>query len=150
MVASPLITVKTYRKTSHDATDRVACHPGQPEMWAGKPRPITPTYAKLCHARDVPDMDAFSRKQFRDDDHRIFNGADHTPTIQLTKGTERDWLGRPIHPPIQQVSHAWWNFDDDTNFMIAQEAAPTNSKRYSRLTSTRKAETRSPHPTARW
>jgi len=60
--------------------------------------------------------------QFRDDHHRIFNGADHTPTIQLTKGTEYDWLGRPIHPPIQQVSHAWWNFDDDTDFMIAQEA----------------------------
>jgi len=91
-------------------------------MWAGKPRPITPTYAKLCHARDVPDMDAFSRIHFREDKHRIFNGPDHTPTIFLTKGTHRDWLGRPVHPPIQQVSYAWWNFDDDTDFMIAQEA----------------------------
>jgi len=122
MAASPLTAVKTYRKTSHDATDRVAYRYGQPEMWAGKPRPITPTYAKLCHTRDVPDMDAFSRIQFREDNWRIFNGPDHTPTIQLTKGTEHDWLGRPVNPPTQQVSHAWWNFDDDTDFMIAHEA----------------------------
>jgi len=51
-----------------------------------------------------------------------FSIPTYTPTIQLTKGTKRDWLGRPIHPPMQQVSHTWWNFDDDTDFMIAQEA----------------------------
>ena len=124
MADSPLTAVKTFRKPFHDAptTARVAHQPGQPAMWAGKPRPITPTYAKLCHARNVPDMDAFSRMQFREDNWRIFNAPDHTPTIQLTKGTERDWIGNPINPPAQQVSHAWWNFDDDTDFMIAQEA----------------------------
>ena len=67
-------------------------------------------------------MDAISRLQFSEDNWRIFNSPDHTPTVQLTKGTERDWLGNPINPPRQQVSHAWWNFDDDTDFMIAQEA----------------------------
>ena len=122
MVASPLVAVKTYRKTSHNTTARVAHQPGQPPMWAGKPRPITPTYAKLCQARDVPDMDAFSRIQFRDNHHRIFNGTNHTPTIYLTKGTNHDWLGRPVHPPIQQVSYEWWEYDEDTDFMKAQEA----------------------------
>jgi len=67
-------------------------------------------------------MDTFSLIQFRDDSGRIFNHNNHTPKIFLTKGTQRDWLGRPVHPPIQQVSHNWWNFDNDTNFMIAQEA----------------------------
>ena len=63
MADAPFVAVKTFRKTSHDApvTDRVAYPSGQPQLWAGKTRPITPTYAKLCHARDVPDMDAFSR-----------------------------------------------------------------------------------------
>jgi len=125
MAASPLTAVKTYRKTSHDATARVAHRPGQPAMWAGKPRPITPTYAKLCQARDVPDMDAFSRLQFSEDHHRIFNHANHTPTTYLTKGTNRDWLGGPVHPP--HVSHDWWGYDEDTDFMEAQEAGTNDA-----------------------
>jgi len=55
----------------------------------------------------------------------VFNcllGANHTPTIYLTKGTNRNWLGRPVHPPIQQVSYEWWEYDEDTDFMKAQEA----------------------------
>ena len=122
MADSPLTAVKTYRKSSHEATARVKYPYGQPHMWAGKHRPITPIYGKLCHARDVPDMDAFSRIQIREDNGRVFNRPNHTPTVYLTKGTARDWLGRPVHPPIQQVSHAWWNFDDNTDFMIAHEA----------------------------
>jgi len=106
MVDSPLTAVKTYRKISHETTDREEYPYGQPNMWAGKPRPITPTYQKLCHARDVPDMDAFSRMQFREDNGRVFNRPNHTPTVYLTKGNVPDWLGRPVHPPIQQVSHA--------------------------------------------
>jgi len=121
MANSPLTAVKTFQKISHDTTDRVEYPYGQPNMWAGKPRPVTPTYAKLCHARDVPDMDAFSRIQFREDNGRLFNGPNHTPTNLLTKGTVHDWLGRPVHPPIQQVSHAWWNFDNETHFTTVHE-----------------------------
>jgi len=121
-MASALVAVKTFKKPSHDATYQEAHPNGQPNMWAGKPRPITAIYAKLCHARDAPDMDALSRMQFREDNWRIFNAPNHTPTIQLTKGTNRDWLGNPINTPTQQISHPWWNFDDNTDFMIAQEA----------------------------
>ena len=121
-MASALVAVKTFKKPSHDATYQEAHPNGQPNMWAGKPRPITAIYAKLCHARDAPDMDALSRMQFREDNWRIFNAPNHTPTIQLTKGTNRDWLGNPINAPTQQISHPWWNFDDNTDFMIAQEA----------------------------
>jgi len=87
MADSPLTAVKTYQKPSHDSTTRFAHRPGQPAMWEGKPRPITQTHIKLCQARDVPDMDAFSRLQVSEHHHRIFNHANHTPTEYLTKGT---------------------------------------------------------------
>ena len=126
MADSPLFSVKTFRKPSHDApvTDRVAYQPGQPAMWAGKPRPITQTYAKLCHARDVPDMDAFSRKQFSEDNGKRFHADTDPPIIHLTQGCERNWLGDPL-PPIpsifQNLSAAWATYYDDDDFLTVNE-----------------------------
>jgi len=124
MAASPLTAMKMYRKISHDATDRVAYQPGQPEMWAGNPRPITPTYAKLCQARDVPGLDAFSRIQFREDNGKRFHAAADTPVIELMQGCERNWLGTPI-PPIPNIFHnlspAWGSYYDDDDFMTVHE-----------------------------
>jgi len=106
MADSPLTAVKMYRKISHDATDREEYPYGQPKIWAGKPRPVTQTYAKLCHTRDVPDMDAFLQIQFREDSGKLCNGPNDIPTILLTKEGVRDWLGKPINRPSPQVSPA--------------------------------------------
>jgi len=140
MVDSPLAAVKMYRKISHEATDREEYPTGHPKIWAGKPHPVTQTYAKLCHARDVPDMDAFSRIQFREDNGRRFNGPNDIPTILLTKGSIRNWLGKQINPPSPQVSYTWWNFDDETQFMTVHETGtnefqpllPTNIRKKGR------------------
>jgi len=85
-------------------------------------------------------MDAFSRMQFRGDNGRLFNGPNHIPTILLTKGSVRDWLGKQINPPSPQVSHTWWNFDDETHFTTVHETGtnefqtllPTNVRKKGR------------------
>jgi len=93
-----------YHKNYHDATHRELHPTGQLKIWAGRPRPVTQTYAKLCHTRDVPDMDAFSRPQFTEDTGKIFNGPIDIPTLFLTKGCLRDWRGAPLLPtPV--ISH---------------------------------------------
>jgi len=120
MADSPLTAVKMYQKISHEATNREEYPTGQPKIWAGKRRPVAQTYAKLCHTRDVPDMDAFSRLQFREDRGKIFNGRDDIPTILLTKGGVRDWLGNSI-PPTPDVSYTWRNYDDYSQFMTVHE-----------------------------
>jgi len=124
MADCPFSTVTMFRKTSHDATDRVQHPTGHPKIWSGKPRPVTQTYAKLCHTQDILDMDAFSCLQFCENNGNLFNGPDDIPTILLTQGCVHDWLGAPI-PPIPNTFHnlspAWGNYDDDTQFMTAHE-----------------------------
>jgi len=126
MVDLPLVAAKMFRKTSHNApaNDRVAYPAGQLQPWAGKTRPITPTCAKLCHARDVPDMDAFSRVQFREDNGKCCNATEDTPVMELTKGSMRNWLGTPIPPRMNTVQHlspAWRTYCDDDEFMTVHE-----------------------------
>jgi len=93
-------------------------------MWAGNPRPITQTYTKLCQARDVPDMDAFSRLQFSEDNGKRFHADTDPPVIHLTQGCKRNWLGAPL-PPIpsifQNLSPAWATYYDDDAFLTVNE-----------------------------
>jgi len=120
-MADPSFTAVTmFKKTSHNATHREQYPTGQPKLWAGKPCPVTDTYEKLCHTRGVPDMDAFSSLQFRENSGKISKGPNDISTILLTKGGIRDWLGKPI-PPTPEVSHTWRNYDDDTQFMTVHE-----------------------------
>jgi len=69
-------------------------------------------------------MEAFSRLQFREDNGKLFNDNDDIPTILLTQGCVRDWLGAPITPipnAFHNLSPAWGTYCDDTNFMTAHE-----------------------------
>jgi len=120
-MADPSFTaVKMYPKTSHDATYQELYPTGQPKLWAGKPRPVTQTYAKLCSTRGVPDMDAFSRLQFRENTGKICNGPKDIPTLLLTKGCLRGWLSAPL-PPTPVISHTWQNCEDDVPFTAVHE-----------------------------
>ena len=69
-------------------------------------------------------MDAFSRLQFCENNGKLFNNSEDIPTIQLTQGCVRDWLGDPI-PPIpnnfHNLSPAWGTYDDDAHFMTAHK-----------------------------
>jgi len=114
--------VTMYKKPYHYSPlcDRQDYPPGQPVLWAGNPRPITPTLAQLCHNRGVPDMDAFSRLQLEANTGKIFNGPKDIPTMLLTKGYQRDWLGDALKS-TPTIFQPWQHHNEDTHFMTAYE-----------------------------